>query len=135
VTPTRRELLGGLAGVAGTALAGCTSDSLGCDQMHRSYVEADKAIPSAEVREQIVPIRYEELPDAEQKIAAKAIRGDSYAECSPESEAFESFLDRVREHRNRQQEQSEMDLTTVYLIRVETYYALTAQELDVMVSY
>ena len=74
--------------------------------MHRSYVEAEKAI-----------------------------RGDSYAECSPESEAFQSFLDRIGEHRNEQQRQSEADLTTVYLIRVKTYYALEAMELDQMVSY
>lgn len=133
---TRRELLGGSISALTVGFAGCSSsDPLGCDEMHRSSVEAEKAIPSAEVREEIAPIKFEDLPSEEKKIAAKAIRGDSYAECSPESDAFESFLDRIGEHRDEQQQRSDADLTTVYLVRVRTYYALTAMELDQMVSY
>ena len=124
-----------MAGTAASALAGCASNAANCDDANRSDVEAEKAIPPKDVREAVVPIRFEDLPSDEQDVAAKAIRGDSYAECSPESEAFESFLSRIAEHRDRQQLDSEADLTTVYLMRVRTYYALEATKLDRRVSY
>jgi hypothetical protein len=144
---TRRELLGASAGTVGSALAGCTSNgsesdpNIGtqndseCDEMHRSEVAAERATPPADVREAVVPIQYEELPDEEKDVAAKAIRGDAYAECPPLSDAFESFLDRVREHRTEQQRESEADLTTVYLVRTRTYYALDATVGDEKISW
>ena len=133
---TRRKLLGGSLSGLTVGFAGCSSsNSPECDDAHRSSVEAERAIPPADVREKAVPIHFEELPAAEKDIAAKAIRGDSYAECSPESDAFESFLDRIEKHRNDQQRQSDADLTTVYLVRARSYYALTATRLDQRISY
>jgi hypothetical protein len=144
VRVTRRELLGGSFSALTVGFAGCLSSSDGgndlgndpeCDDENRSSVEAERAVPPADVREKVVPIQFEELPAEEQDIAAKAIRGDSYAECSPESDALESFLDRIRDHRDEQQQQSDADLTTVYLVRTRTYYALTATKLDQRISY
>lgn len=136
---TRRKFLGGSLSALAVGFAGCSSNGPGngpeCDDAHRSSVEAERAIPPADVREKVVPIHFEDLPSEEKDIAAKAIRGDSYAECSPESDAFESFLDRIEKHRDDQQRQSDADLTTVYLVRTRTYYALTATKLDQRISY
>jgi hypothetical protein len=144
---TRRELLGASAGAAASTIAGCTSngsesDPEGgsgngseCDESHRSEVAAERATPPADVREAVVPIQFEELPDAEKDVAAKAIRADSYSECSPLSDAFGSFLDRIRDHRAEQQQGSKTDLTTVYLVRTRTYYALDAVAGDERISW
>lgn len=144
---TRRTFLGVGTSALAVGVAGCTSNGsesdpdIGaqndseCDEMHRSEVAAERATPPADVREAVVPIQYEELPDEEKDVAAKAIRGDAYAECPPLSDAFESFLDRVREHRDEQQRDSEADLTTVYLVRTRTYYALDATVGDEKISW
>jgi hypothetical protein len=108
---------------------------LGCDETDRSEVAAERATPPQDVRDAVVPIQYEELPDGEKDVAAKAIRGDVYAECSPLSDPFESLLDRIRNHRDEQQRGSEADLTTVYLVRTRTYYALDATVRDEKISW
>lgn len=135
---TRRRLLGAAAAAGATAVAGCsssTSEDDECTEGDRSSVAAERAIPSADVREVAAPIRFEELSDAEKDVAAQAIRGDSYGECPPLSEEFASVLELIRERRDRQQERSEENLTTVYLIRARTYYALSAEHGDVAISY
>jgi hypothetical protein len=144
---TRRDVLGAGTSALAVAITGCTSedsesdpdiatqDDGECDAMHRSEVAAERATPPRDVREAVVPIQYEELPDEEKDVAAKAIRGDVYAECSPLSDPFESLLDRIREHRDEQQRGSEADLTTVYLVRTRTYYALDAMVLDEKISW
>jgi hypothetical protein len=103
--------------------------------MHRSSVEAEQETPPAAEREALAPIRVADLPQAERDIARKIVESGFYEECSPESEAFESLLGRITDHRYRQQKRSEADLTTVYLLRDGSYYALEAMELDQMISY
>lgn len=145
---TRRTFLAATAtGALSATLAGCASEESetdpesgpgtepGCDATYRSEVQAERATPPADVREAVVPIQYEELPAEEKDVAATAIRGDAYAECSPASDAFESFLDRIREHRDEQQRESEADRTTVYLVRARTYYALEARVGDETISW
>ena len=63
---TRRRFLGATAAGA-TALAGCSSSASDdeCTEADRSSVAAERAIPSAAVREVAAPIRFEDLSDAE----------------------------------------------------------------------
>lgn len=135
--PTRRQFLGATAAAGAAAVAGCSSsanDDDECSGGDRSSVAAERAIPPAEVRETVAPIRFEELSDAEKDVAAQAIRGDSYAECSPLSDEFASLLDLIRDRRDAQQERSQEDLPTVYLIRARTYYSLSAERGDAVLS-
>jgi hypothetical protein len=129
-------LTGGVV-VVGGGLAGCSSSPLGggCDGMHRSEIEAERESPPAEERDALVPIRVADLPSAERDIALQVVRSGDHSECSPESEAFESLLDRISDHRYEQQKRSDADLTTVYFLHEERHYALTAMELDQMISY
>ncbi|WP_135853492.1 hypothetical protein [Halorussus salinus] len=133
---TRRELLAGGAALVGGGLAGCSSLPLvGCDAMHESRIEVERETPPEEARDALAPIRVADLPSAEREVAREAIDSGSYAECSPESEGFESLLGRIGDHRDRQQRRSEADLTTVYFRTEDARYAIRAMVLDQLLSY
>ncbi|WP_115863188.1 hypothetical protein [Halorussus litoreus] len=133
---TRRQFLGASAAVLAGGLAGCAAtDDPACEGADRSSVAAERATPPAAVREAVVPIHFDELSDGEKDVAAKAIRSDEYVECAPVSDAFESFLDRIGDHRERQHEESDDAPDTVYLVRERSYYALDASVGEETVSW
>lgn len=103
--------------------------------MHESKTGVERETPPEEARDALAPIPVADLPSAERDVAREAIESGSYTECSPESEAFESLLDGIRERRDRQQRRSEADLTTVYFRTGDAQYALRAMVLDQLISY
>lgn len=73
--------------------------------------------------DEYAPIHFSNLSPAEQDILRVVTEEGGYGTCNA-SDAFDRFVDRVQDRRQRQSEDG------VYLERVTTYYRLCVEKLD-----
>lgn len=94
----------------------------------------DSVVKVARVAEELPkiydPIEFSKLSSAEKDILRKVTDVGGYGTCDT-SDAFDSFVDRVTDHRERQ----EADEMHVYLERGGTYYGLYVEVLDQVFAY
>jgi hypothetical protein len=155
--PTRRRVLQASGVVALGALAGCSAmadqaatnpqedptettvdgDSLtdwerstDCegkyDGMHDSVIKVQQVTTS--LGNAYDPIHFSNLSTEEQSILRTVTEEGGYRTCDT-SDAFQAFVERVSEHRQRQAE-----TRRVYLKREEIYYGLYVEKLDQVYS-
>lgn len=83
----RRRFLA-IVGAASGSLAGCIGPNMPKDAVVRAVQESPP--------EDVPLVSYDELPQAEQKIARRAVEEDFYHACPNLPEAVQSFSDRFR---------------------------------------
>ncbi len=98
------------------------------DGMYDSVVKVARV--AEELPEIYDPIEFSKLPEAEKDILREVTSVGGYGTCNT-SDAFDSFVDRVTDHREHQ----ESDEMHVYLERDGTYYGLYVEVLDQVYAY
>lgn len=96
------------------------------DSMYDSVISVQSVVD--DIDDAYAPIRFADLTTAEQDVLRTVTTEGGYATCET-GDAFDRFLDRVREHLERQ------DDRTVFLEREATYYGLYVEDLDQVYSY
>ncbi|WP_267643450.1 hypothetical protein [Haloarchaeobius amylolyticus] len=146
----RRQVLA----AAGAALsAGCLSEAFGdgetpardC-QVMKSSLSAEAVSPTADQREQLVPVVLSEQDAGVQSVFQAVIEGQELTTCPKKTVTAEpekwlgDALQVVEDAHQRQQENYEGDAPdwvdrTAYLRREDEYYALSARLSDLQLSY
>lgn len=104
--------------VTGTVSESSTDD---CDRTIEIHIEETMA----QTNDDLVPIRGENLPDEERALLRSAVNQGRYIECYPGSEPLQSFVDRAKDHVDRQG-----DDPTVYGIFEDQWYEISVYVLD-----
>ena len=79
----------------------------------------------AQTNDDLVPIQSENLPDEERALLRSAVNHGRYIECYPGSEPLQSFVDRAKDHVDRQG-----DDPTIYGIFEGQWYEISVCVLD-----
>jgi|GEM_PF-1009918 hypothetical protein len=96
------------------------------DAMYDSVISVQSV--NERIADTYAPIQYADLTAPEREVIDAVTTDGGYATCET-GEGFDRFLDRVREHGEKQ------DLRTIFLERDDTYYGLYVEDLDQVYSY